>query len=91
VAVGVATGYGLDGRGVGIRDFSSLHSVQTGSEAHPASYLMGTGSKAVPRSRIRGSIHSLPHTSSWSSASVVKHSDNVTNFTRVAVNISLTY
>jgi hypothetical protein len=47
-AVGMATGYGLDGRGagvgvpVGVR-FSSLHVVQTGSEAHPASYSMGTG------------------------------------------------
>jgi hypothetical protein len=38
----------LDGRGVGVRvpveaRFSPLHSVQTGSGAHPASYLMGTG------------------------------------------------
>jgi hypothetical protein len=34
--VGIATGYGLDDRGVGVR-------VQTGSEVHPASYPMGTG------------------------------------------------
>jgi hypothetical protein len=27
----------------GARDFSVLHSVQTGSEAHPASYTMSTG------------------------------------------------
>jgi hypothetical protein len=26
-----------------IRDFSVLHSLQTGSEAHPATYLVGTG------------------------------------------------
>jgi hypothetical protein len=53
--------------------------VQNGSGAHPA-YLMGTGgsfpgvkrpgcetdhSQLVPRSRIHGSIHPLPHTSSW--------------------------
>jgi hypothetical protein len=28
---------------VGVRDFSLLHSGQTGSEAHSASYPMGTG------------------------------------------------
>jgi hypothetical protein len=28
---------------VGARDFSLLHSVETASGAHPASYLMGTG------------------------------------------------
>jgi hypothetical protein len=44
-SVGVATGYGLDGQG-SILDgkiFSRLHSVQTGSEAHPASCPIGTG------------------------------------------------
>jgi hypothetical protein len=46
-SVGIAAGYGLDGRGVGVRvpvgDFSLLHVVQTGSGAEPASYPMGTG------------------------------------------------
>jgi hypothetical protein len=48
-SVGLATGYGLDGRGIGVRflsrsrDMSLLHSFQTGSEAYPASYTMGTG------------------------------------------------
>jgi hypothetical protein len=47
-AVGNATGYGLEGQGVGVRfpmgqEFSLLHFVQTGSRAHPASYPMGTG------------------------------------------------
>jgi hypothetical protein len=43
-AVGMATGYGLVGRGVGVlipagaRDFSLLHCVQTCSGAHPAPY-----------------------------------------------------
>jgi hypothetical protein len=42
-------GYGLGGRGVGVRfpaearDFCLLHNVQTGSGAHPASYAMDTG------------------------------------------------
>jgi hypothetical protein len=47
-AVGIATAYELDGRGIGVRvplraRFSLLHVVQTGSGAHPASYPMGTG------------------------------------------------
>jgi hypothetical protein len=37
--VGIATGYGLDGRGVGVR----VHVVQTGSGVHPTSYPMDTG------------------------------------------------
>jgi hypothetical protein len=47
--VGIATGYGLDGREVSEfesqwgQEFSLLHVVQTGSGAHPASYRMGTG------------------------------------------------
>jgi hypothetical protein len=39
-------GYGLDGWvrfPAGATDFSLLHSVLTGHEAHPASYPMGTG------------------------------------------------
>jgi hypothetical protein len=53
-AVGIATGYGLDDRGVGARvpigsrqEFSLLCGVQTGSAVHPASYPMGTGGKAA--------------------------------------------
>jgi hypothetical protein len=46
-AVEIATGYGLGGRGVGVRvpvreRFSLLHVVQTCSCAHPASQPMGT-------------------------------------------------
>jgi hypothetical protein len=45
---GIATGYGLDGRGVGFRvpvgqRFSPLHIVDASSGAHPASYPMGAG------------------------------------------------
>jgi hypothetical protein len=42
----IATGYGLDGRGSissRVRHFSLLHIVQTVSEAHSASYPIGTG------------------------------------------------
>jgi hypothetical protein len=46
-AVGIATGYGLDYQGVGVRvpvgqEFLLLHVVQTGSRVHPTSYPMGT-------------------------------------------------
>jgi hypothetical protein len=46
--VGIATSYGLDDRGVGVRvpvgkEFSLLQIVQTPSEVHPTSYPMGTG------------------------------------------------
>jgi hypothetical protein len=40
-SVGIATGW-TAGR-AGARDFQFLHSVQTGSGAHPTSYSMGTG------------------------------------------------
>jgi hypothetical protein len=81
--VSIATSYGLDDRGVGVRwgqEFSLLHVVQTGSGVHPTSYPMATGGsfprgvklttdfQLVPRSRKCGSIHLLPHTPSWRSA-----------------------
>jgi hypothetical protein len=34
----------------------------------------------IPGSRIRGSIHPLPDTSSWRSAQLIKHRDNFTFF-----------
>jgi hypothetical protein len=45
---GIATGNGLDSRGVGVRvpvgsRFFSLHVVQTGSGVHPTSCPMGSG------------------------------------------------
>jgi hypothetical protein len=48
-SVGIATSYGLDGRGSipgRGKKFSLPHSVQTGSRAHPASYPMGI--RSVP-------------------------------------------
>jgi hypothetical protein len=46
-AVGNATSYELDDRVVGVRvpmsQFSFFHDIQTGSGAHPVSYLMSTG------------------------------------------------
>jgi hypothetical protein len=64
-AVGIATDYGLDDRGVGVRvgsEFSLLHVVQTGSGAHPASYPMGTGG-SFPGGKAAGA-RSWPLTSS---------------------------
>jgi hypothetical protein len=84
-SVGIETGCGPNGWGsIPSRgnNCSLLHSVQTGSGAHPA-YSMGTGAsprgqsrrgvkltthlRLVPRSRKRGFIHPLPHTPSWRS------------------------
>jgi hypothetical protein len=47
-SVGIATDYGLDDRGVGVRvpysqEFSLLHVVQIGSGVHPTCYPVGTG------------------------------------------------
>jgi hypothetical protein len=91
----IATGYGLDDQGVGVRVpvgpriFSSLRRTDQ-LWGHPASYPMDTTEKrprpeadhSAPtskRSRKHGSIHPLPHTSSWRSA-LVKHRNNF-NFT----------
>jgi hypothetical protein len=63
--------------------FSLLHSVQTGSGAHPASYPMGSGALSVgvklpgseadhssPSAEVKngGAIPPLPHASSWNGA-----------------------
>jgi hypothetical protein len=64
--VGIATDYGLDDRGVGVRvpigsRIFSLHVVQTGSGAHPASYPMGTrGSSPGVKRPGREADHSPP-------------------------------
>jgi hypothetical protein len=47
-SIGIATGYELEDRGVGVRvpveqEFSFLHVLQTGSGVHPASYVMDNG------------------------------------------------
>jgi hypothetical protein len=72
-AVGIATGYGIDGRGVAVRvpagaKFSSLHVVQTGSgyrglfprEQSGRDVKLTSHLQPVPRSRIRGYIHPPP-------------------------------
>ena len=54
-SVGIATRYGLDGPGIESRweaKFSAL--VQTGPGAHPASYIMGTGSVLGEEGPVRG-------------------------------------
>jgi hypothetical protein len=77
-----AMGYGLDGQGlIPFRDKSFLHSIQTSSGAHPASYPVGTGvlspgakspgreADHSPPSNAKvkngGAIPPLPYTSSW--------------------------
>jgi hypothetical protein len=57
-AAGITVGYGLDGRGVGVRvplgaGIFSSPVVQTGSGAHPASYPMGTKG-SFPRGKAAG-------------------------------------
>jgi hypothetical protein len=68
-AVGIATGYRLDDRGVGVRvlagwRFSLLHVVQTGSGVHPTSYPMGIGGGSFPGVKQQGREpdHSPPAT-----------------------------
>jgi hypothetical protein len=46
-SVGIATGYGLDGRGDGVRVLVGTPWVQTGFGVHPTSYPIGTGGKAA--------------------------------------------
>jgi hypothetical protein len=88
-SVTIVTGYGMGGLGIGVkspagvRDFSLLHSVQTASGVHPASYPKGTwGSIPGIKRKGREADHSpppsaevknedispLPHTPSWNSA-----------------------
>jgi hypothetical protein len=58
-SVTTVTGYGLDGSGSipgrGERYFL-LHGVQTGSEAHTASYPMGTGG-SIPKVKAAGALN----------------------------------
>jgi hypothetical protein len=98
-AVGITTGYRLDGQGAGVRvpvgqDFSLLYVVQSGSEAHPASYPMVIGplSPGVKRlgheadhsppssAEVKNTwiYTSTPQNSSWCSAKLVKHRDTCT-------------
>jgi hypothetical protein len=87
--VGIATSYGLDDWGIGVR--VSLRARFLSSPQHPAyngyrglfprmqrgrCVKLTAHLQLVPRSRKRGSIHPLPHTPSWRSAYLVKHRDN---------------
>ena len=60
-SVGIATRYGLDGSGTESRWGASFSApVQTGFEAHPASYTMGTGSFQRVKRPGRGVYHPPP-------------------------------
>jgi hypothetical protein len=70
-SVSIVSGYGLDDRAIGVRspagarDFSCSLCVQTGSGAHPASCIMGTGGpfpggKALPGRDADHSPHLVP-------------------------------
>jgi hypothetical protein len=76
-AVGIATGYGLDDRGVGVRipvgsrSFTSPCIYQLWGPPNLPSKLSPkptTQLQLVPSSRKHGSIHPLPHTPFWRSA-----------------------
>jgi hypothetical protein len=66
IAVGIATGYGLDDRAAGVRvlvrsEFSLLHIVQTGSGAHTASFQWVPGDLSPGVKRLGGETdHSPP-------------------------------
>jgi hypothetical protein len=57
--VGIATGWTGRVRCPALQDLSLLHSVQTGSGTHPASYLMGAGATRQERE-----ADNSPHSSS---------------------------
>jgi hypothetical protein len=99
-SVGIALGYGLDDWGSRVRfpagagNFSVHHRVQNGSEAHPASYPMGTGDlslgvKRLGRDGDRSPPSSAEVKNEWSYTStlpilfmawcLVKHGDNFTS------------
>jgi hypothetical protein len=59
-SVGIATGWTARVRCPAWQDFSLLHSVQTGSGAHPASYLMGTGDSFPEVKQLGREAHSPP-------------------------------
>jgi hypothetical protein len=66
--VSKATGYQLNDRAVGVRvpidqELSLLHNFQTGSEAHVASYAMGTGDSFSDGKEPCREAHYSPQTS----------------------------
>jgi hypothetical protein len=64
----------------GIRRRIVRHNSINASEVRAASIFCPGGNtihlQLVPRSRIRGSIHPLPPTSSWHNGQLIKHRDN---------------
>jgi hypothetical protein len=94
-SVAIQTDYGLDDRMIGVQfpvgagNFSLRHSVQTSSEAHTASYPMGTGGSFLGgKAAGRGADHSSPSSAEvkqcvFMAWYLVKHMENFTfAFTR---------
>jgi len=77
--MGWATGFRFSA-GTGI--LSPRHRVQTGSEAHPASYPMGTGGKAAGREADHSPPSSAKVKNAWSCTSTPPYAimDNFTQF-----------
>jgi hypothetical protein len=69
-SVGIATGYGLDDRGVGVRvpeGSKIFSSPRRPDRLWDRGVTLTTHHKLLPRSRKCGSIHPLPHTPIWRS------------------------
>ena len=61
-SVGIATRYGLEGPGIESRWGARFSApVQTGPEAHPASYTIGIGSLPGVKRPVRGVDHPPPY------------------------------
>jgi len=60
-SVGMATSYGLDGRGIESQWGGAKFPVQTVPGAHPASYTMGSRSLPGVKQPGRGVAHPLPN------------------------------
>jgi hypothetical protein len=85
-SVGIATSYGLDGRGK-ICLFTIVSRPALGPTQPPIQWILGVkrsgreaGHSSPSSAKNGGAIPPLPHTSSWHTALLIKHRDNFTFF-----------